>query len=191
MAGGAGGGGAGLASSTPFFQVLWPYGFSPTTGGLISPVSNSTYFIYMGRAAYASFYPTVFYRLVNAAATITWAEFGIFKGPIVLNGNATLTRLGFIDATSFVTGPVGTGTVGPRKVTIPLDAKIVPGDDVWFAYGVQATTTTSMYRICVVDDIQSGAFQISSSTRISTLSVPFTSTIAAANIAPILCRMTL
>src|SRR4051794_35035837 len=69
--------------------------YSAGAAAVTTAISNTSYFQYLGKVNYAVTSADVVCRVTTLAATITWAEIGIFKGVSVANGTATLTRLGF------------------------------------------------------------------------------------------------
>lgn len=137
-------------------------------------VTNTSYFLYIGRAGKALTTIDIVSRVTAAAATITWAEVGIFKGVPVANGAATaLTRLGFTDVAATF------NSTGIKKTTVALTGHAAE-DDLWIAFGSQATTPYQI-RAGLADDIQGGGFQ-SFAGRISTMG-PSTGTLVAATLA--------
>lgn len=106
---------------------------------------------------------------------ITWAEVGLFKGaPPALQGNATLTRLGFTNVAATY------NTTGIKKTSIA--ATIAPGDELWLAWGSQATTTYKV-RGTLADELGSGLIQQISG-RISTVSSPTAWAVSAVSLVP-------
>lgn len=125
-------------------------------------VSNASYFLYVGRIGKALTTIDVVARVATAAATITWAEVGVFKGTPVANGAATgLTRLGFTNVAATF------NSTGIKKTTVALTGHNA-SDDLWIAFGSQATTPYQL-RAGLADDLQSGGFQSIAATRISTM----------------------
>lgn len=139
-------------------------------------VTNTSYFVYLGRVSQAFTTFAARYRVTTAAVTITWAEIGIFKGAIALGAAASLSRVGFTDCAAII------NSTGQKTTNIALTG-VAAGDDLWFAYGSQATTP-AQFRGGLADDLQSGRFQ-SFAGRISTMAVPSTCTLTAATLAPI------
>lgn len=137
--------------------------------------SGTTYFEYIGSTSKIYTSCSLIQNVTTAAATITWAEVGIFKGVPVLNGSASLTRLGF---TSVATTYNSTG----RKVTaVSLSGQSI-GDNLWVAFGSSATTPFQV-RGMLADDMQSGVFQ-DASVRPSTAASPQTTTLESATAVP-------
>jgi hypothetical protein len=133
--------------------------------------TNVTYLLYLGRVGKALTTIDVVNRVGTAAATITWAEVGIFKGTPVANGAATgLTRLGFTNVAATF------NTTGIKKTTIALSGHAAE-DDLWVAFGSQATTPYQL-RSGLAYDIQDGGFQ-SVAGRLSTIGVSSGTNVAA------------
>jgi len=128
-------------------------------------VSNSSYAVWLGTAGKVSSSVTVRLRVTTAAATITWAECGIFKGNVNIGGNPTLTRLG----TANVAGTYN--STGIISTTVTLSTPTAIGDDLWCVFGAQATTALRV-RGSLADDIQSGTYANLTSTRPSTVASP-------------------
>jgi len=125
-------------------------------------VSNSSYFLYLGRINKTLSTIDVVCRVDTLAATITWAEVGIFKGSMIANAaSAALIRLGFTNVAATF------NSTGVKKTTVALTGH-TPGDDLWVAFGSQATTPYQL-RAGLADDVQSGGFQSLAATRISTM----------------------
>lgn len=140
--------------------------------------TNTSYFVYLGRVATAITTLDVRCRVTAAAATITWAEVGVFTGTPVLAGNPSLTRRGFTNvATTF-------NSTGLKSTTVALTG-VSAGDELWLAFGSQATTPFQV-RGGLADDLQSGWYA-SVAGRISTLSVPVSVTLASATLVPPWC----
>lgn len=159
---------------TPFLGLWWlgPANLTAVT----VPVSNTSYFQYLGRVNYAVTSADVVCRVTTQAATITWAEIGIFKGASVANGTATLTRLGFTDVAATF------NSTGIKKTTVALTGAAA-GDELWVAYGSQATTPYVL-RGMVADDIQSGILQEKATTRISTVAAATAMGLSGATLVP-------
>jgi len=136
--------------------------------------SNSTFVVYLGTCPKASSSIVLRYRVTTAAATITWAEVGIFRGAVNIGGNPTLTRLGTLDVSGVI------NSTGIKSSTVSLSTAAAVGDDLWAAVGNQATTA-GIVRGALADDIQSGILTEDASVRPSTVASPNTFTIAAAN----------
>jgi hypothetical protein len=140
--------------------------------------TNTSYFVYLGRVMTAITTIDVLTRVTTLAATITWAEVGVFKGAPVVNGNASLTRLGFTNVAATF------NSTGIKKTTVSL-SEVTPGDELWLAFGSQATTPFQL-RGGLADDIQAGWYQTFAG-RISTMSIPSTCTLAGASAVPPWC----
>lgn len=125
--------------------------------------SGSTFALYMGKAPRALTQVLMRSRVTTAMATITWGEVAVATGVPVLNGNPTLTAVGFLDVSAVFNG---TGTF---NTTIPVSAGqyINEGDDIWILIGNSATTACVMRAQSIADDVQ-GGFQASATFRPST-----------------------
>lgn len=145
-------------------------------------VTNTSYFLYLGHHAAVTSVDIV-YRITTLAATITWAEVGIFKGTPVANGAASLTRLGFTDVSGVV------NSAGIKKTTVTLSGYGGERADLWVAFGCQATVVMVM-RGMLADDIQTGCVQQFSG-RISTMSNPSTTSLSSATLVPPWCAVSL
>lgn len=145
-------------------SVMPSIGFhAANTSTVTAYASNASYFQYIGKAERAFSQMNVRYEVATAAVgAITWAEIGIFKGLPVLNGAATLTRLGYADVSTQVTA---TGAYTASVTCSNMRA----GDDLWVAAGGQAATTQWQAGGGIADDIQSGVYQEKTTTRISTV----------------------
>jgi hypothetical protein len=172
------GGGTTVSTGNPLTSRRWMDLANISTA--TSLASNATVFVHVGTAQKTSSSVEVLYRVATGASgAATWAEVGIFKGNVVFNGNATLTRLGYTDISG-----TGVTVTGIKKTTVSVSPSIQIGDDIWVAMGGQYATTQWQARGGLADDLQSGCFQISTTTRISTLTSPFTSTLASATAVP-------
>ncbi|HEV2601810.1 MAG TPA: hypothetical protein VGT41_05980 [Candidatus Babeliales bacterium] len=127
-------------------QGLYPANLTTVTA-LTTGVS---YFQYMGVAPKAYTTCTVLQNVTTAAATITWAEVAVFKGNPVLNGAASLTRLGSANVAATY------NSIGRKSTAVTVAA--VTGDNLWVAFGSSATTPFQV-RGMLADDLQSGVFQ--------------------------------
>lgn len=113
-------------------------------------VSGTTHFLYVGKAPAGMLTMTLRWNVVTAMITPIWAEIALFRGVPVVGGNTTATRLGWTDvSTLFI-------TTGRKTVSI-LATGVAPGDDLWVAYGSQATTPFQL-RGMLADTNQSGVF---------------------------------
>lgn len=155
---------------------------SPVTGlastaAVTAETTNTSRFLYLGRAKRAIASVQVRYRVTTLAATITWAEMGIFTSttPPSYGGTASLSRVGFTDISGVIT------STGLKSTTVNVSGVNV-GDYIWVAWGCQATTMP-VYRAGIADDLQSGGFQTFAG-RISTMAVPTTTALAANTLAP-------
>jgi hypothetical protein len=161
--------------------IMSPVGLNPANlTAVTAQATNTSYFLYCGRLNAAITTADVRFRVTTLAATITWAEIGIFTGTPVVGGNPSLTRRGFTNVAAVV------NTTGLKTVTVALSG-VSAGDDIWIAYGSQATTPFQA-RGTLADDLQSGVF-CTFAGRISTMATPATATIAAATLVPAWARL--
>lgn len=142
---------------------------------VLSLTTNSSFMIYLGLCPRVSTSIDLLYRITTAAVTVTWAEVGIFRGPVIFNGNPVLTRLGYTDAAGIFT------STGIKKTNVALSVAAAPGNYLWAAIGNQATTV-AVTRGGLADDLQSGVLASLAATRISTVASPATWTLAAATV---------
>jgi hypothetical protein len=168
--------GTNWVSTAPDDQVMYsPIGlYAATLTAVTALTTGTTYFEYVGVAGKAYTTCTVLTNVTTLAATITWAEVAVFKGAPVLNGNASLTRLGFTNvATTY-------NSTGRKSTAVTVTA--AAGDNLWVAYGSTATTPFQI-RGLLADDIQSGVFQ-TATVRPSTASSPQATTLGGATAIP-------
>lgn len=145
------------------------------TSTTLSLTSTTSYAVWLGVAGYVSSSVNLLFNVTTLASTITWAEVGIFKGAINLNGNPTLTRLGTADVSGVV------NSTGIKNVVVSLTTPLSIGDDVWAVIGDQASVTM-VVRAGLADDIQSGRFATLTA-RPSTVTSPTAWTLAGNTIA--------
>ena len=128
----------------------------------MSLTNTNSFCIYLGRADRIYSSVKLMYQVTTAlGATISWAELAIYKGTPVLNGNATLTRLGYSDMSAVW----NTATI---KTTTITTTGMVTGDDLWAVFSNSTTGTVAQFRCGSADPISSGAYQTSNNTRPST-----------------------
>lgn len=153
--------------------VLQPVGVCPPINATTAFVMTDTFvfFVYIGRIPQAITTIDVMYKVTTAGVAIDFAEVGIFKGAVVFNGNASLSRLGFTSVSGVV------NSTGIKKTTVALSG-VTAGDDLWAAIGSQTTTTPPQIRGTVADELQLGVFQ-NKGGQLSTLSTPVTTNISA------------
>lgn len=140
--------------------------------------TNTSYFVYLGRVSRPVTTLDLRANVTTQGATITWAELGIMTGAPVLGGNASLTRRGFTSVAATY------NSTGRKNTTIALTG-VSAGDELWAAFGSQATTPYQV-RGGLADDLQSG-FYASVAGRISTLGSPVTVTLGSATLVPPWC----
>ena len=138
--------------------------------------TNTSMMQYAGRAAKAYTSCDVRSNVTTAAATITWAEVGIFEGALPgYAANASLTRDGYTDVSATF------NSTGRKTTTISVSG-IAQGDDLWVAYGSQATTPYQV-RGSLADDLQEGVIQTYAG-RISTAGSPQATVVGSATVVP-------
>jgi hypothetical protein len=152
------------APTTSLLTPFWVQQANITTVTAIP--TGITGFLYIGKATTALTTFELLCRVATAAATITWAEVGIFTGDFPeTRAGTSLSRRGYVDVSAIF------NSTGLKAVTITASG-ITAGDDLWLAYGSSATTPFQL-RGGLADEIQTGAFQ-SASGRPSTFAVPTT-----------------
>ncbi|MDB5254176.1 MAG: hypothetical protein JWL80_242 [Parcubacteria group bacterium] len=164
------------ASGPPDDQVLYSsIGLYPANLTTVTALTTGvTYFQYMGVAGKPYTSCSVLQNVTTLAATITWAEVGVFKGTPVLNGAASLTRLGFTSVAATY------NTLGRKSTAVTVAA--AAGDQLWVAFGSSATTPFQV-RGMLADDLQSGVFQ-TGTVRPSLAALPFATTLGGAAAVP-------
>jgi hypothetical protein len=159
--------------------VLQPVGlYAASLAAVTALATGQSYFVYLGRVPVALTTLDLLLKVTTGGATITWAEVAIFKGAPVLNGNASLTRLGFANVAAVV------NTTGVKKVTVAL-AGGAAGDDLWVCVGA-AATTMPQFRGLLADELQGGTFQVAT-VRPSLATAPQAVTLAGAAVVPPWC----
>lgn len=143
-----------------------------------SLISNSSYALYMGRAAAAYTSISIRVDVITAAATITWAEVGIgTAAAISLNGAASITRRGYTDVSASF------NSTGDKTVSITVSG-ITADDHLWALFGSQATTPYQT-EAGNLDYCTSGIVQSVAATRISTMASPTSFAVAAGTLRPV------
>lgn len=170
-------GGSGLSNDS---LMLPPFFNHANLTAVTAFATNTSYFVYLGRVSSAITTLTLRNRVTTAAATITWAEVGIFTGTPVLGGNPSLTRRGFTNVAATF------NSTGQKSTAISLTGVSV-NDELWVAFGSQATTPFQV-RGGLADDLQTGWY-CSVAGRISTLGTPVTVTLGSATLVPPWCAV--
>lgn len=161
--------------------LLVPLGlYAGSLAGVTAFVSGTMYAVYLGRCPVAVTSATVLLKVTTAGVTITWAEAAIFRGSLVPNAGASLTRLGFANVAAVV------NSLGTKAVVVTLSG-MAAGDELWLAIGAQATTMP-VFRAMLADDVQSGVLQ-SAAVRPSLTTSPQATLLAAATLAPPWCSV--
>ena len=156
---------------------LWPNALTAVT----ALAAKNIYFQYMGAANKNYTSCNVLANVTTAAAgTISYAEVGLFSGVPVLNGSASLSRLGYtsVAATYNSTGIKSTAVTA----TIPA------GTNMWVAFSASSTTMLQL-RGMMADNIQTGTFQTITTGQPSTVAIPIATTIAGATVVPVWVTM--
>jgi hypothetical protein len=141
------------------------YGVTANVTGTKTITSGSSFLCYMGTAPKASSSVSIRYNVTTGAATITWAEMGVFKGLPLLGSNPTLTRLGSADISGTITA------TGRKNTTVSLSTNISVGDEIWVGIGNQASTAAVLRAFSLAEDLQIG-LNVSGAVRISTVASP-------------------
>lgn len=175
--------GAWVQYGSSYEKLKFPMGIAQSTSAVSAGTTNISYFVYMGKAPYSLTTCNLITKVTTAAVTITWAELGVFTGTFVENGNATLTRRGFTDVSATH------NSLGTKTTTVALSG-ISPGDDLWVAWGSQASTPYVL-RGGIADEMQRGVFQFASATRISTVAASTTMTLQGTTIIPAFIQMSI
>lgn len=130
-------------------SLMFPPAFyaAATTGTRVITAGGQVLAIYIGKCPeYMKTGDIVNLTFIVAtiAATVTWAEVAVAKGTFTQTTNPTLTYVGSVSVAADIitTGTktkavtIGTGVaVGPANNTF-----VLPGEDLWFVIGNQATT---------------------------------------------------
>jgi hypothetical protein len=138
--------------------------------------TNTSIMVYADRATKTYTSCDVRSNVTTTATTITWAEVGVFEGALPgYATNASLTRDGYTDVSAKFNS---TG----RKTTTVSVSNVAQGDDLWVAYGSQATTPYQV-RGSLADDLQEGVIQTYAG-RISTAGSPQSTVVGSATVVP-------
>ncbi len=148
----------------------------PVTNIVATAIASGTsMFQYIGVAPKAYTTCKVLSFQSQALSGVTWSEIAIFKGAVVLNGNASLTLLGYADISAY------SGSNVKRLTTVTVSGTAA-GDQLWVAFGSSATGTYQV-RGALLDDIQGGTVQ-TAAVRPSAAGSPQATTIGGATLAP-------
>ena len=150
-------------------SMMWPHWIS-TVGlaGTKSITTTSTFAVYLGRAPFSLSGVRILCKVTTAAATITWAEFGLAKGRLVFNGSPTLTPIGYTDVSTIV------NSTGVKNIPIALSGTnyIQAHDDLWLLVGNQATTALVLMAPTLTDNTSMGFFASATTRPSTTLGTP-------------------
>ena len=146
-------------------SIRVPESFGLTNATTAQAMTNGTAFCtYLGRAERPYSSVKVQYRTTTAlAATVAFAELGIYRGtPSPLTGS-TMTRLGYTNISSSLTS-----VAGIKTSTVPITGSIAMGDDLWAVFSNSGSSTVASLRAGLVDSGSAGWFQTSASCQPST-----------------------
>lgn len=131
----------------PAASINYPTLSVPLNSTSLSLTTNIV-MINLGKAdaAYSSI--TIAYLVSQAAATITWAEMGIYRvaQPMGIGTQQLTRRCGFINTASIW------NSIGAKYTNIPVSG-IEKGDDLYVVFGNIATTTAAFRGASVADDL--------------------------------------
>lgn len=157
------------ATLQPQPSMMFPHHLSATALTSTKTITTtSTFAVYLGRAPFSVNGVRVLCNVTTAAATITWAEFGLAKGRVVLTGSPTLTPVGFTDVSGIVNS-LGVKNI-PIKITSPN--YIQAHDDLWLLVGNQATTALILKAPNMTDNTSVGFFASATTRPSTTLGTP-------------------
>lgn len=114
---------------------------------------KNTIFVYMGTAGIPAQNARLRFLLNGTVLggsvqllSNSWAQMGVFRGTFSLMGTASLTKLGVVDIEPLLfnsNAPQSGAGANPgevKSITVPLDPPIRPGDDIWYGYGISASS---------------------------------------------------
>ncbi len=129
-----------------------------SSAGTLTPTNNTINFWYMGIAGKSSTSAQAQFDVTTlsggfTATTSNYYQFLLYKGDLPTEkGIATLTRLGYVDATATV------NTTGIKTVTIPLTTPLGTGDQMWFALCLSATPVGAL-RSCNATNVYNTKYE--------------------------------
>lgn len=135
---------------------------TPRSAGTVAPTNNTANFWYMGIASKSSTSVQAQLEVTTLAGGFTatdsnYYQFLFYKGELPTEkGIATLTRLGYVDATATV------NTTGTKTVTIPLTTSLSTGDQMWFGLCLSATPVGAL-RSCNATNVYNTKYEALSS----------------------------
>lgn len=114
--------------------------------------TNTSITAYVGKSPRALSSMQLRLRVTTAAATITWCEVAVAKGPVLVGNNPSLTVVGFADVAATF------NSIGLKTTTINVSSgqNVNEGDDLWVLIGNQALTALQVRTLNQPDDIQVG-----------------------------------
>jgi len=111
-----------------------------------------SYAAYLGKAPRSIASAVVRWRMTTAAASVTWAEVALAKGPVVVGGSPTLTIVGWADALADF---LSTG-IKTRIAYVAAGQTLGADDDLWVILGQDAVTLGAVRVQSIADDLQVG-----------------------------------
>lgn len=161
---------------------IFPEYFNGTISSTFS-IGTTTYCQYLGKATGPYTTMNIFYFSLQAMLVPTWAEMAIYKGNFNIGTNASITRCGYIDAST-----IWLKAGGSSSTSLIPTTGINAGDDLWLVYGNSAATSVGFRSTGLLDYIGAGFIQTAGSLRPS-LNATLSCTISTA-IAGIKCSHT-
>lgn len=160
---GIGGGGGGFSDRTVYCTPDFNTGAQTGTGTVVNGNVYAGYVYRTPKTITETDTLTLKINVTTAAATITWAEAGLYYGDTDSDQNVSLTCVGFTDLSAIV------NSTGIKEITIsPSSGETIPaGEDVWVAIGCQSTTQL-VVRAGNLEDQVRMATQVSDAQRPST-----------------------
>ncbi len=130
----------------------------------LATANGTAYCTYLGRAERPYSSIKIQYRTtVSLAATVNFAEIGIYKGTPTLQSATTMTTIGYANVSSEFTSATGS-----KMSTVSITGSMAIGDDLWAVFANSGSSTLTSLRAGTVDNLGSGWFQTSASCQPST-----------------------
>jgi hypothetical protein len=152
------------------------------TSGAVTTVAltnTQSFCVYLGKAERNFSSIRLRYRVTTGiTATIAWAELAIYSGSLTINSNATLTRLGFTDASGVW------NSTGQKTTSVTLSSHAI-GDDLWAVFSNSTTGTVTSFRAGSSDIMQAGFYQNVTSSSRPSLNTTLSPTVASGVFNPI------
>lgn len=172
-------------------HLMAPPGDYGNALGTRGPTTDSRiYIVYMGRMPRLTSSVTLAHWVIiaftEASGADGWAEIVLFSGPFVLNGAASLTRIGFTDVSGIY------NSTGQKWTTVAIDTVPI-GTHIWagaaFAVGSGLGGVGWGLLGTLRDTLQSGTNQYLSSTRPSLAATPVTTILSNEFMGPVWVRL--